>query len=174
MEMFKLKLIEVKKKRVCSTCYAKGEVKSDCRKCHGSGTIGFTTMRYKVDVYPVEIVKVDRDPKTGIIRYWENLSEFFYETTTPRLNKYVPEVPFGVHLIHESYDEAFAEANRVNKALEELEVKANKAFIKTPWYVQTQEELTSEEKELYNKLKPLLGDTPLEYIRELNKLKICN
>ena len=172
MLMIKLKPVEVKKKRVCPTCYAKGEVKSDCYKCHGIGVINSKTIRYNVVARPIEIKKIDRDSKTGIIRYWENESEFFYETTTPRLNKYVPEVPFGIHLIHENYDSAFAEATRVNKALEEIEVKANKEFIKKPWYVQKQEEPSEDEDELYNKIiKPLLDNSEMEYIREIHKLK---
>jgi hypothetical protein len=137
--MIRLKPVETKKKRVCPACYAKGEVIDDCHKCHGAGVINSKTIRYNVVARPIEIVKIDRDTETGIIRYWENQSEFFYETVTPELNKYVPEVPFGVHLLHDSYEEAFAEAARVNKALEELEVKANKGFVKKPWYVDKQE-----------------------------------
>lgn len=133
--MIKLTPIETKKKRVCSVCYAKGEVADDCHKCHGSGVIKSKTIRYNVVARPIEIVKIDRDTETGIIRYWENQSEFFYETVIPELNKYVPEVPFGVHLLHDSYEEAFAEAARINKSLEELEVRANKGFVKKPWYV---------------------------------------
>jgi hypothetical protein len=173
MLMIKLKPTEVKKKRVCPACYTKGEVTSDCKRCHGKGVICSTTIRYNVAARPVEIEKVDRDPKTGIRRYWENESEFFYETTTPELNNYVPEVPFGVHLLHDSYDDAFAEAERINKALEEIEIKANKEFIKKPWYVQKQEELKDEEKELYDILKPLLNDNTIDYVRELHKLKFC-
>lgn len=140
--MIKLRPVETKKKRVCPVCYAKGEVTDDCHKCHGAGIINSKTLRYNVAAHPVEIIKVDRDPETGIIRYWENQSEFFHETTTPQLNKYVPEVPFGIHLIHGSYEEAFAEANRVNKALEELEIKANRGFVKKPWYEQKEEKLS--------------------------------
>lgn len=126
MEMIRLKPVETKKKRVCSACYTRGEVLPSCRKCHGAGVISSKAIRYTVAAFPVEIVKVDRDPETGIIRYWENLSEFFYETTTPALNKRVPEVPFGIHLIHDSFDEALIEADRVNKALDEFEAKADK------------------------------------------------
>lgn len=139
--MVRLKPVETRKKRVCPACYAKGEVTLGCHKCHGAGIINFKTIRYNVATRPIEIVKTDRDPKTGIIRYWENQNEFYHETTTPKLNKYVPEVPYGVHLLHDSYDEAFAEAERVNKALEELEVKANKGFGKDPWYVDVGTEL---------------------------------
>lgn len=143
--MVKLKPVETKKKRVCPACYAKGEVTSACHKCHGNGVINSKTLRYKVESRPVEIVKIDRDPKTGIKRYWENKSEFFYETVTPKLNKYVPEVPFGIHFIHDSYDDAFAEADRVNKALDEIEVKANKGFVAEPWYVKKTEDTGIEE-----------------------------
>jgi hypothetical protein len=142
--MVKLKPVETKKKRVCPACYAKGEVTDDCYKCHGAGIIKSKTIRYNVVARPVEIVKVDRDPKTGTIRYWENQSEFFYETTTPKLNKYVPEVPFGIHLIHENFEDAFAEAARINKALDEIEVKATKGFVAEPWYVRNTESINTE------------------------------
>ena len=138
--MVKLTPIETKKKRVCPACHSRGEVTANCNRCHGAGVINSKTIRYKVAPQPIEIVKVDRDPRTGIIRYWENKSEFFYETVTPKLNKYVPEVPFGIHLIHDNYDDAFAEAERVNKALDETEVKANKGFVAKPWYVQKAED----------------------------------
>jgi CO dehydrogenase nickel-insertion accessory protein CooC1 len=175
--MIRLKPVETKKKRVCPVCYAKGEVKTDCKKCYGKGVISSTTIRYTVATRPVEIEKIDRDPDTGIIRYWGNKSEFFYETTTHELNKYVPEIPFGIHLLHDNFDEALIEAERVNKALEEIEIKANKGFIEnkhnTPWYVQTQEEPKKEEIELYTTLKPLLTDPRLDYVHELYKLKFC-
>lgn len=142
--MVKLKPIETTKKRVCPACYAKGEVANNCHKCHGAGVIKSKTVRYNVVARPIEIVKIDRDPKTGIIRYWENQSEFFYETTTPKLNKYVPEVPFGIHLIHESFEEAFAEVERINKALDELEVKATKGFVAKPWHMQDTENINTD------------------------------
>jgi hypothetical protein len=132
--MIKLRLVETKKKRVCPACYATGEVTDNCYKCHGAGIINSKTIRYNVVERPVKIVKIDRDPKTGIIRYWENQSEFFYETTTHELNEYVPEVPFGVHLLHDSYEDAEAEAERVNKVLDAQDAEtakcyANKALI---------------------------------------------
>ena len=148
--MARLKPVETKKKRVCPACYAKGEVTTGCFKCHGVGVINSKTIRYDVAFYPVEIIKVDRDPKNGIIRYWENKSEFFYETVTPELNKYVPEVPFGIHLVHKNYEEASAEAARVNRALEELEIKANKGFCKKPWYVAPKQEDINIDAEIHN------------------------
>ena len=143
--MVKLKPVETKKKRVCPACYARGEVIDDCHKCHGAGVIKSKTLRYNVSAHPIEIVKIDRDPKTGILRYWESQSEFFYETVTSKLNKYVPEVPFGVHLIQSNYEDAFAEADRVNKALDEIEVKASKGFVEKPWYVKNVEDSSTED-----------------------------
>jgi hypothetical protein len=120
--MVKLNKVDKIKRKVCPACYARGEIVFGCSKCSGKGFITSTSIQYKVAPKPIEIVKVDRDPKTGILRYWENQSEFFYETTTPELNKYVPEVPYGIHLLHDSFDEAFAEAERINKALDKQEV----------------------------------------------------
>ncbi len=177
MKMIRLKPVEAQKKRVCPACYARGEVTTDCHKCHGAGVINSKTIRYNVVARPVEIVKVDRDSKTGILRYWENQSEFFYETTTPELNKYVPKVPFGVHLIHESYEEAFTEAARVNKALEELEVKANKGFVEKPWYVRNAENLiTDVELDSLHELSELLIDDQQidKWLEDMKKLKIIN
>jgi len=148
--MIKLKPVEVKKKRVCSACYAKGEVTESCHKCHGTGVINSSTIRYRVTAHPVEIVKIDRDPRNGIIRYWENQSEFTYETTTPELNKYVPEVPFGVHLLHDSYEEAFAEAARVNEALDKQEVEAAKCSKNKSWSERNKEN-NNIDKKFYSK-----------------------
>jgi hypothetical protein len=173
--MIRLKPVETKKKRVCPACYAKGEVIDDCHQCHGAGIIKSKTIRYNVVARPVEIIKVDRDPKTGIIRYWENQSEFFYETTTPKLNKYVPEVPFGIHLTHESYEDAFAEATRVNKALDELEVKATKGFVAKPWYVQNAENINTEANigSPWELCKLLTDNQHIDkYLEDIKKLKI--
>lgn len=159
--MVKLKPVEIKKKRVCPACYAKGEVTDDCPKCRGVGTINSKTIRYNVVSRPIEIVKVDRDPKTGIIRYWENQSEFFYETVIPKLNKYTPEIPFGIHLIHESYEDAFTEADRINKALDDIEVKATKGFVAKPWYVQNIEKSSTD-----TEIDCLID----KYLEDINKL----
>lgn len=148
--MVKLKPVETKKKRVCGACYARGEISTDCSKCYGKGFINSSTIRYKVAPHPIEIVKIDRDLKTGILRYWENQCEFFYETTTPELNDYVPEVPYGVHLLHDSFDEAFAEAERVNKALDKQEVEAAKCSKNKPWSERNKEN-NNIDKNLYSK-----------------------
>ena len=115
--MFVLRPTEKKYKVVCSTCAKRGIITDLCPTCHGSGNRGKRMMQYYVQERPIEIEKIDRDPKNGILRYWENLSEFFYETTTPALNKYAPEVPYGVHLCHDSRKSAQTECDRINKYL---------------------------------------------------------
>jgi hypothetical protein len=81
-------------------------------------------MQYYVRNNPIEIVKIDRDPANGILRYWEDLSNFCYETTTHELNEYVPDVPYGVHLLHEDKETAQVECDRINKYLKEKAKKA--------------------------------------------------
>lgn len=116
---YRLKPTTTKFRAVCPTCAARGQITETCSNCGGSGEIRRSYTSYEVARYPVEIVKIDRDPKTGVLRYWENMSEFFYETITPDLNKWVPLVPHGVHLLHPTLSEASAEANRINRYLEE-------------------------------------------------------
>jgi hypothetical protein len=125
--MFVLRPIESKLKTVCLTCASRGEVVESCRSCRGEGVQTKTIIQYEVKDRPIPIEKVDRDPKTGILRYWENSSEFFLETTTPELNKYVPEVPHGVHLCHDTWKSAMIECERINKHIKEV----NKEFFKT-------------------------------------------
>ena len=117
--MFVLRPTEKKYKVVCPECAKRGEVLATCRHCCGAGVRGKTVQQYYVQDKPIEIVEVDRDPKNGIIRYWENLSEFYYETTTPALNKYTLEVPYGIHLCHDTRKSAEAECERINKYLME-------------------------------------------------------
>lgn len=116
---YRLKPSSNKLRAVCPTCAARGKIEDSCRNCCGSGEVKREYMSYEVAKRQVEIVKIDRDPKTGVLRYWENKSEFFFETVTPALNKWVPEVPHGIHLVHRTFAEATHEADRINKYLEE-------------------------------------------------------
>lgn len=118
--MFVLRPTEKRITTVCPACAKRGEVVSSCPTCYGAGIKKKNIPQYYVQDNPVEIIRIDRDPKTGVLRYWENLSEFFYETTTPALNKYVPEVPYGVHLCHSTRKSAEVESERVNKYLNEM------------------------------------------------------
>ena len=115
--MYILRPTEKKFRAVCPACAKRGMIEDYCSTCHGTGTKGQKMMQYYVQDRPIEIEKVDRDPKTGVLRYWEDLSEFYYETLTPKLNSYVPEVPYGVHLCHDTKKSAQAECDRINKYL---------------------------------------------------------
>ena len=115
--MFVLRPTTRKLKVVCPTCASRGEVIDACETCRGTAIKKRNILQYYIQDKPIKINNIDRDPKTGILRYWENGSEFFYETVTPELNKYVPEVPYGIHLCHDSYKTAERERKRVNDYL---------------------------------------------------------
>lgn len=117
--MFVLRPTEKKFTTVCPACAKRGEVVDNCKTCYGKGVIKKSIFQYYVKDRPIEINYVDRNPKNGILRYWEDASNFFYETTTPELNKNVPEVPYGVHLCHDTWKSAEAECERINKYLNE-------------------------------------------------------
>ena len=84
--MFVLRPTEKVYKSVCPACAARGEVLDSCTTCHGTAIKRFRFIQYYVQDRPVQIDKIDRDPKTGILRYWENMSEYYHETTTPDIN----------------------------------------------------------------------------------------
>ncbi len=104
-------------KKVCPECAKRGEVLDSCRSCRGSAIKKNSVMQYYVQDRPIEIVRIDRDPETGILRYWEDSSNFFNETTYRSMNKYVPDVPYGVHLCHENRKSADIECERINAYL---------------------------------------------------------
>lgn len=106
-------------KTVCPTCTKRGMVIDNCATCHGKAFVKHSIPQYYVQDRPIEIVRVDRDAATGILRYWENRSEFYYETTYPSLNKFTPEVPYGIHLLHDDKQSAQIECTRVNSFLSE-------------------------------------------------------
>ncbi len=118
--MFILRPVETRIKTVCPECTRRGEVIDSCKCCCGKGVRGKAIPQYYVQEHPVEIIRADRDSKTGVLRYWENLSEFFYETVYPKLNKYVPEVPHGIHLCHDTRQSAQLECDRINKYLKDI------------------------------------------------------
>lgn len=113
--MYILASTEKMVKTICPTCAQRGEVTDYCTACYGTGVQKHRFPQYHVIKCPIEIVKIDRDPKTGILRYWENLCEFYYETVDPSLNPNVPEVPYGVHLVHDYKESAEQECERINK-----------------------------------------------------------
>lgn len=124
--MFVLRPCKETRKVVCPTCASRGEVLNSCRVCGGSGIKKETIPAYCVQDKPIEIVKVDRDPKTGILRYWEGACDYFYETVDSSLNKYVPDVPYGIHLCHDTKASAQHECERINTILKEIATTKNK------------------------------------------------
>ena len=115
--MFVLRNTEKRYRVVCPTCFKRGIVDDSCSTCGGAGTYRKMVIQYYVQDKPIHITKVDREPNTGILRYWENNWEFFYETVYPELNKYVPNVPHGIHLCHDCIETAQVECERINKYL---------------------------------------------------------
>lgn len=126
--MYILRPTEQTRKTICLSCAKRGEVIDSCSCCHGTAINRKRIRQYYVQDRPIEIEKIDRDPKNGILRYWENKSDFFYETIIPELNKYVLEVPYGVHLCHDTRKSAQIECDRVNKYLRELGKESFETF----------------------------------------------
>ena len=117
--MFVLSPTEKRIKIVCPACAKRGIVEDTCQICHGTAIKGKTIMQYYIKDRPIQIIRIDRDKRTGILRYWTDNSEFFYETVYPELNKYVPNVPHGIHLCHDYKESAEIECERVNNYLME-------------------------------------------------------
>ena len=115
--MFVLRPTKHVVKTVCPECAKRVEVIDTCPSCRGSAIKKHRIDGYYVQERPIEITYVDRDPENGVLRYWENSSEFFYETVVPSLNRYVPEVPYGIHLCHDNYLTASKECERINTYL---------------------------------------------------------
>jgi RecJ-like exonuclease len=115
--MFVLRPTDKKHKVVCPACASRGEVLDTCPVCHGTAIKKVCIPQYYVQDKPILISKTDRDPDTGILRYWESLCEYFYEVVYPELNRYVPDVPHGIHLCHDDKASAMRECERINKYL---------------------------------------------------------
>ena len=115
--MYVLRPTEKSHKTVCPVCAARGEVLDTCPACRGSAVKGYRVTQFYVQDRPIQIDHVDRDPKTGILRYWESMSDCYYETTTQEINKYMPDVPYGLHLCHEERKWAEIECERINQYL---------------------------------------------------------
>lgn len=124
--MFVLRPSEKVHRIVCPECSKRGEVLNTCKMCHGQAYVRKRVPCYYVQDRPIEITHIDRDSKTGILRYWEGACDFYYETLYPKLNPHVPEVPHGVHLCHDTYLSAKTECERINKYLLENKVESSR------------------------------------------------
>lgn len=116
-KMYKLVSTKFTETMFCKKCSKLGYINSNCPECGGKGIHKFHWEGYKVSNSAQILEKVDRCPETGHIRYWSDKSNFCYETTTPELNKYCPNVPYGIHFYLDTYEEAETEACRVNTYL---------------------------------------------------------
>ena len=114
-EAYVLRMVTEKKVVVCERCHRVGQVLPCCHECGGKGTHYKSYQCYEVNPRKIEIEKIDRDPKTGKLRYWTSMSEFYYDEIHNEDNKYVAEYPHGVHMVHFSLQEATNEANRLNE-----------------------------------------------------------
>lgn len=65
----------------CKNCSDKGYIDKTCHACNGKGIHNKGFMAYEVNRRTEEIEKIDRDSKTGELRYWEDLSCFYYESS---------------------------------------------------------------------------------------------
>lgn len=114
-EAFTLRMTIKKKVVVCEKCHKAGQVLSCCPECGGKGVHYKSYQCYEVNPRKTQIEKIDRDPKTGKLRYWTSMSEYYYEELRPEDNKYVEDYPHGVHMVHFSLEEATNEVNRLNE-----------------------------------------------------------
>ena len=100
-KMYKIKLQDYKIVVVCEHCYNNGEVKKGCNKCGGKGTHFKTKQKWEVCKNQVSINKIDRDSNEEI-RYWEDKSNFFEESSK---------------LVHFTYKDAVDECKRRNELI---------------------------------------------------------
>jgi RecJ-like exonuclease len=114
-EAYVLRLVTKKKTVVCEHCHELGHVCPHCSRCGGRGTHYKSYQCYEVSPRKIQIVKTDREPENGKLRYWTSMSEFYYDEIHQEDNKYIKEYPHGVHLVHFNLQEAQNEANRLNE-----------------------------------------------------------
>ena len=65
----------------CKHCADKGYINKSCQACNGKGIHNKSFAVYEVNHRDKEIVKIDRESKTGELRYWEDMSCFYYESS---------------------------------------------------------------------------------------------
>ena len=102
IEMYRIKLKDHITTVVCDYCYKYGEVYNLCTRCGGKGTHRRTREEWVVSPTVVDVVKIDRDGE-GTLRYWENKSELYRETS---------------RLLHFTKKDAQAECDARNKVRE--------------------------------------------------------
>lgn len=110
---------EKSRKRVCPRCVETNSIIYEhCHKCHGNGFVKERYLHFSAHKNPTEIVAVSRAEHTGKLRYWLSQSEFYDEETYNADNVFMPDVPYGIHFVHFTKEEAEREAKRINRYLE--------------------------------------------------------
>lgn len=134
LEMWVLKLVPAKKIKVCcERCFKAGEVDPRCTLCGGKGVhLKSQGQEFKVMDTPVTIIKIDRDPKDGMLRYWESADTCYREEQNHNYNQYVPEEAGVVHFIHFTRADAMKECARVNLRMQKA--KAEEEASKNMYY----------------------------------------
>ena len=90
IEMYKIRLEDMKIKVPCEWCLKKGIIDKGCNKCGGNGVHSKTIKAWKVAPRTVTVYDINRSSKNnyyhgiqtsyeGGLRYWIGVSEFFNE-----------------------------------------------------------------------------------------------
>ena len=79
--MYSIKEVPFKIQVPCQRCSDNGYINKNCATCNGKGIHNKMLPIRKVRERANEIVKIDRDSGTGELRYWEDMSCFYYESS---------------------------------------------------------------------------------------------
>lgn len=116
IEMYRIRLEDMKIKVVCEKCFKNGIIDSCCHKCGGKGVHNKTIKVWKVAPRTVTVERIDRSSKDsyyrdiqttyeGGLRYWTGASDFFNEE-----DKY----------LHFNKNDAQKECDRRNKEIADI------------------------------------------------------
>lgn len=90
IEMYRIRMEDMKIEVPCERCFEKGIVDKHCNRCGGNGTHNKTIRVWRIAPKTVTIYKIDRSSEDsyykanqtayiGGLRYWTGLSEFYNE-----------------------------------------------------------------------------------------------
>jgi DnaJ-class molecular chaperone len=80
-EMYMIQEYPLKIQVTCKKCSDKGYINKNCSSCNGKGLHYKTLSIWKTRPRIKTIDKIDRDSKTNELRYWEDMSCFFEESS---------------------------------------------------------------------------------------------
>jgi len=79
-KMYSIKEQSLKIQVPCQKCFAKGFVDNNCHACNGKGVHNKTLIVWEVREKPTIVEKIDRESKTGELRYWTEIDCFYEES----------------------------------------------------------------------------------------------